>query len=37
MYYHPESLYQNAKRLWDAYKKAGYSFPFTNVKKWLDR
>src|SRR6266498_3416396 len=23
--------------LWDACKKAGYSFPFTDVKKWLDR
>ncbi|CAI2196876.1 16165_t:CDS:2, partial [Funneliformis geosporum] len=29
-------LYQNAKGLWDACKKASYSFPFTDVKKWLD-
>src|SRR3954454_14656604 len=36
LYYRPEDLYQNAKGLWDACKKAGYSFPFTNVKKWLD-
>ena len=37
LYYRPEGLYQNAKGLWDACKKAGYSFPFTDVKKWLDR
>ncbi len=37
LYYCPEGLYQNAKRLWDACKKAGYSFPFIDVKKWLDR
>jgi hypothetical protein len=36
LYYHPEGLYQNVKGLWDACKKAGYSFPFTDVKKWLD-
>src|SRR3954453_22762556 len=36
LYYRPEGLYQNAKGLWDACKKAGYSFPFTDVKKWLD-
>ncbi|PKY53221.1 hypothetical protein RhiirA4_471316 [Rhizophagus irregularis] len=37
LYYRPEGLYQNTKRLWNACKKAGYSFPFTDVKKWLDR
>ena len=37
LYYRPEGLYQNVKGLWDACKKAGYSFPFTDVKKWLDR
>jgi hypothetical protein len=36
LYYRPEGLYQNAKRLWDACKKAGYSFPFTDIKKWLE-
>jgi len=33
LYYHPESLYQNAKGLWDVCKKAGYSFSFIDVKK----
>ncbi|GES82750.1 hypothetical protein RCL_jg11559.t1 [Rhizophagus clarus] len=28
LYYHPEGLYQNVKGLWDACKKAGYSFLF---------
>ncbi|GBB86788.1 hypothetical protein RclHR1_13200001 [Rhizophagus clarus] len=37
LYYCPEGLYQNAKGLWDACKKADYSFPFIDVKKWLDR
>jgi hypothetical protein len=37
LYYRPEGLYQNTKGLWDTCKKAGYSFPFTDVKKWLDR
>jgi hypothetical protein len=37
LYYHPEGLYQNAKGLWNACKKANYDFPFTDVKKWLDR
>ncbi|GES89170.1 hypothetical protein RCL_jg17101.t1 [Rhizophagus clarus] len=30
-------LYQNFKGLWDTCKKAGYSFSFIDVKKWLDR
>ena len=33
IYYRPEGLYQNVKGLWDACKKAGYSFPFIDVKK----
>ena len=33
LYYRPEGLYQNIKGLWNACKKASYSFPFTNVKK----
>ncbi|GET03034.1 hypothetical protein GLOIN_2v1786115 [Rhizophagus clarus] len=37
IYYRPEGLYQNVKGLWDACKKVGYSFPFIDVKKWLDR
>src|SRR3954447_25917019 len=37
LYYHPEGLYQNVKGLQDACKKTGYSFLFTDVKKWLDR
>jgi len=37
LYYRTEGLYQNIKGLWDACKKASYSFPFTDVKKWLDR
>ena len=36
LYYCSEGLYQNAKGLWDACKKAGYSFSFINVKKWLE-
>src|SRR5581483_7100217 len=36
LYYRPEGLYQNVKGLWDACKKAGYSFPFIYVKKWLE-
>ena len=36
LYYRPEGLYQNVKGLWDACKKAGYSFPFIDVKKWLE-
>ena len=36
LYYHPEGLYQNVKGLWDACKKADYSFLFTDVKKWLE-
>ncbi|KAF0348028.1 hypothetical protein F8M41_015637 [Gigaspora margarita] len=36
LYYQPEGLYQNVKRLWDACKKAGYNFLFNDVKKWLD-
>src|SRR4051794_17132202 len=35
LYYRPEGLYQNTKELWDACKKTGYSFPFTNVKNDL--
>ena len=37
LYYRPEGLYQNTKGLWDTCKKVSYSFPFTDVKKWLDR
>ena len=37
LYYCPEGYYQNAERLRDVCKKAGYSFPFTDVKKWLDK
>ncbi|CAG8764423.1 2219_t:CDS:2 [Gigaspora margarita] len=36
LYYQPEGLYQNVKRLWDACKKAGYNFLFNDIKKWLD-
>ncbi|GES84123.1 hypothetical protein RCL_jg20487.t1 [Rhizophagus clarus] len=36
LYYRPEGLYQNVKGLWNACKKAGYSFSFINVKKWLE-
>ncbi|GBC10418.1 hypothetical protein RclHR1_09610005 [Rhizophagus clarus] len=36
LYYRPEGLYQNVKGLWDACKKAGYSFSFIDVKKWLE-
>ncbi|CAG8654311.1 13840_t:CDS:2, partial [Gigaspora rosea] len=36
LYYQPEGLYQNVKRLWDACKKADYNFLFNDIKKWLD-
>ena len=36
IYYRPEGLYQNVKGLWDACKKASYSFPFIDIKKWLE-
>ncbi len=36
LYYRPEDLYQNAKGLWDVCKKVSYSFPFIDIKKWLD-
>ena len=36
LYYQPESLYQNVKRLWDTCKKAGHNFLFNDIKKWLN-
>ena len=36
LYYYPEGYYQNAERLRDACRKAGYNFPLTIIKKWLE-
>jgi len=36
LYYCPECYYQNAERLRDACRKAGYYFPLTIIKKWLE-
>ena len=36
LYYQPEGYYQNAKRLQDACRKAGYNFPLATIKKWLE-
>ena len=35
LYYCPKGFYQNTKGLWNACKKAGYSFPFTDIKNGL--
>ncbi|RHZ87996.1 hypothetical protein Glove_26g309 [Diversispora epigaea] len=36
IYYRPEGYYQNAERLRDACRKAGYNFPLITIKKWLE-
>ena len=36
LYYCPEGYYQNAERLRDACRKAGYNFPLAIIKKWLE-